>query len=260
MAILESSSGQEIIVEPSAAAATEFVAELLKIVVCDSVDRRDGCYLALAGGTTPHALYEGLAAEPAIADLPWWKVDVFFGDERDVPHDNVESNYGMAQRTLLDFVPIPPGRVHPMPADAEDIAAGADVYERTIRQIVPAEEGGIPRFDLILLGMGGDGHTASLFPRTEAVDETDRLIVSQPVPVLGRHRMTFTFPLINAARHVILLVTGDDKAEAVVGLLSDDPQQRAEVPAARVAPTDGQLTIILDAQAARQTDLKATEL
>ena len=251
MAILESSSGQEIIVEPSAAAATEFVAELLKIVVCDSVDRRDGCYLALAGGTTPHALYEGLAAEPAIADLPWWKVDVFFGDERDVPHDNVESNYGMAQRTLLDFVPIPPGRVHPMPADAEDIAAGADVYERTIRQIVPAEEGGIPRFDLILLGMGGDGHTASLFPGSDALTEARRLVTAHAVQVLGRRRMTFTFPLINAARRVVFLITKGDKAEAVAALLGEDQAARNRLPAAGVRPCDGKITFVLDEAAAR---------
>ncbi len=240
--------------------ATTTVARLFKRVVNEAVRDHGHCSVALAGGTTPRALYQELAAHVFDADVPWQEAEVFFGDERDVPHDHIESNYHMAQRALLDHVPISPDRVHPMPADAEDLETAAGEYEQTVRSLVPGEGDGPPRFDLILLGMGGDGHTASLFPRTEAVDETERLIVSQHVPILGRHRMTFTFPLINAARHVILLVTGDDKAEAVVGLLSDDPQQRAEVPAARVSPTDGQLTIILDAQAARQTDLKATEL
>jgi 6-phosphogluconolactonase len=103
--------------------------------------------------------------------------------------------------------------------------------------------------------MGGDGHTASLFPGTEVLGETERLIVGYPVPVLGRNRMTFTLPLINAARNVILLVTGSDKAEAVAGLLGDDPDAAGRIPAAGVAPTDGKLFVVLDAAAARLTDL-----
>ena len=244
----------------TAAQATTTVARLFKKIVNEAVRMRGECTVALAGGTTPHALYQELAAHVFDADVPWQHVEVFFGDERNVPHDHVESNYHMAQRSLLDYVPISPDRVHPMSADGDDLQAAADEYEQIVRRIVPAGQSGIPQFDLILLGMGGDGHTASLFPRAEALADTERLVVSQHVPVLGRSRMTFTFPLINAARHVILLVTGDDKAEVAAGLLSDDPARRKEIPAASVAPTDGKLTIVLDSQAARQTDLKATEL
>ncbi|MHC4561623.1 MAG: 6-phosphogluconolactonase [Planctomycetota bacterium] len=205
-------------------------------------------------------LYQELAAHVFDADVPWQHVEVFFGDERDVPHDHVESNYHMAQRSLLDNVPISPQRVHPMPADAEDLQEAAREYEEIVRRIVSAGPDGVPQFDLILLGMGGDGHTASLFPRSEALDETKTLIVSQQVPVLGRNRMTFTFPLINAARHIVFLINGDDKAEAVAGMMSKDKAVCLQYPAARVRPKDGQLTIVLDAQAARQTSIRPQRL
>jgi len=240
--------------------ATTTVARLFKRVVNEAVRQRGVCSISLAGGTTPHSLYQELAAHVFDADIPWQNVEVFFGDERDVPHDHVESNYHMVQRSMLDHVPVSPDRVHPMPADAEDLDTAASDYEQTVRAIVASDDQDTPRFDLILLGMGGDGHTVSLFPRTTALAETERLVVSHHVPILGRNRMTITFPLINAARHVILLVTGDDKAEAVEGLLSEDSDRRAEIPAAQVAPTNGELTIVLDALAARQTGLKPTEL
>ncbi len=182
-------------------------------------------------------------------------MEIFFGDERDVPQDHVESNFRMVQRSLLDHVPIDLARVHPMPADAEDIQAAADQYEQAIRRIVPSEGGPIPRFDLILLGMGGDGHTASLFPNTDALKEHKRLVHAGFVPVLGRKRMTFSFPLINAARNVMFLVTGSDKAEAVLGVLGDSEEIRKQLPAAAVRPTDGALIIVLDAAAARLTGL-----
>ena len=246
---------RQVIVEPHADVATEVVARVFTTILCDAVARRGECFMALAGGTTPHALYQRLAGEPAIAELPWSDVHVFFGDERDVPQDDIESNYAMAQRTLLDHVPIQPGCIHPMPADTEDIDAAARQAEQTLRDTVTAETDGVPRFDLILLGMGGDGHTASLFPGTEVLGETKRLIVGYHVAVLGRNRMTFTLPLINAARNVILLVTGSDKAEAVAGLLGDNPDAAGRIPAAGVAPTDGKLFVVLDADAARLTDL-----
>ncbi len=189
--------------------------------------------------------------------LPWSHVEVFFGDERDVPHDHVESNYRMVQRTLLDNVPVQPGCVHPMRADADDLQAAAAEYEQTIREIVPADENGIPRFDLLLLGMGADGHTVSLYPGTEALAETEKLVTACFVPVLGRRRITFTYPLINAARNVILLVTGGDKAEAVADFFGDDEERRKRLPAASVAPTDGKLFLVLDDAAGRQAGLRS---
>ncbi|MCD6303830.1 MAG: 6-phosphogluconolactonase [Planctomycetes bacterium] len=240
----------EIFVEPSAEQATGLASKFVKSIIAESVARHGFCYLALAGGTTPHGLYLRLAADGVIGDVPWQNVVVFFGDERDVPQDHAESNYRMAQRTLLDHVPIELNHVHPMPADAEDLDAAAEAYEQTIRRNVPTGDDGIPRFDLILLGMGIDGHTASLFPGTEAVGETRRLVTACFVPVLGRKRMTMTFPLINAAHNVLLFVTGSDKARAVERMLGEDRPDRRELPACGVAPVQGSLKIILDAAAA----------
>jgi 6-phosphogluconolactonase len=247
----------KIIVEPTAETAVQFVATLFKAIICEADGRGGACRLALAGGTTPRALYQRLASESVSGQVPWSCVDVFFGDERDVPLDHVESNYGMAQRTLLDHVPIDPTRIHPMRADAEDIASAAAEYERTIRENVPSGPDGVPCFDLILLGMGGDGHAASLFPGNDAVEENRKLVLAYYVPVLGRKRMTITFPLINAARNIILLVTGADKAPAVQNLLGEESGDRHALPAARVNPSRGLLTLVLDADAGRLAGLKA---
>ncbi|RPI61419.1 MAG: 6-phosphogluconolactonase [Planctomycetaceae bacterium] len=240
-------------VEQTADQATDLVANLVKSIICDAVAQRGRCYIALAGGTTPHALYQRLAACGTGDDVPWMDVDIFFGDERDVPLDHVESNYNMVQRTMLDHLPLEPGHVHPMRGDADDLDAAATEYEQTVRDLVPHGTDGMPRFDLILLGMGGDGHTASLFPNTPAVEETKKLVTANTVPVLGRRRLTFTFPLINAARNIILLVTGDDKAEAVAGLLSTDQAVRSRYPAAKLQPTDGMLAMVFDVAASRRT-------
>ncbi len=252
----EANTTKRVVVKGSVASATHFVAELFQSTICQAVARSGSCSVALAGGTTPHALYHLMAFEAAIAELPWGNVDFFFGDERDVSPDHVESNYGMAQRTLLDNVPADPARVHPMRADAPDLDQAAREYESLIRRTVEQGSDGIPRFDIILLGLGGDGHTASLFPGTDALNENQRLVVANHVPVLGRDRMTITYPLINAARTVIFLVTGRDKADAVEKLLSqryDDPKT---IPAARVRPDDGVCIIVLDPAAAANTNLK----
>ncbi len=246
---------RKVLVEDSPEEATALASELVKSIICEAVSERDVCYLALAGGTTPHALYKQLARSCPSGDVPWERVEVFFGDERDVPQDHVESNYRMVQKTLLDNVPIQPTQVHPMPADTDELLAGAAEYEQIIRRIVAGEGGGDPQFDLVLLGMGGDGHTGSLFPGTEALAEQERLVTACFVPVLGRSRMTFTFPLINAARNVLLLVTGQDKSEAVAGLLGDDPAVRQQLPAARVEPT-GLFTVVLDRAAAKLATMK----
>ena len=250
---------RRVVVKGSVASATHFVAELFQSIICEAVARKGSCSVVLAGGTTPHALYHLMAFEGAIADLPWGSVDFFFGDERDVPLDHVESNFGMAQRTLLDNVPVDPGRVHPMRADSDDLDEAAREYEQTIRRKVPSGADGVPAMDIILLGMGGDGHTASLFPGTKALKVADRLVVANPVPVLGRNRMTITYPLINAARNVIFLVTGRDKAEAVEKLLDQRYDDEKTIPAARVRPTDGLCVVVLDKAAAANTNLKPEE-
>ncbi len=251
----EAQKKPKIVVEPTDESATAWVAELVKSVICQSVAQRGRCCWALAGGTTPRDLYQRLVDTVAEDEVPWPAVEIFFGDERDVPQDDVDSNYRMVQRTLLDHVPIAPDNVHPMRADAEDIQAAAAEYERTLRERVGDDPNETPRFDLVLLGMGGDGHTASLFPGcSETLEEQDKLVTAYHVPVLGRDRMTITFPLIAAARNVVMLVTGPDKAEAVDALLCDDEERRRSIPAGRVRVEEGTFTLVLDEDAARLLD------
>lgn len=256
MGTSQTNHAQQVVIEPTAAQAATFMADLIKTIVCDVVARREHCHMALAGGTTPHLLYQALTNSAATGEVPWGGVTIYFGDERDVPLDHVESNYYMAQRTLLDHVPIEPDRIHPMRGDADDLDAAAAEYEQIIRRQVPAGPDGVSKFDLILLGVGADGHTASLFPDTAALDEQKKLVACNRVPVLGRDRLTFTFPLINAARHVILMVTGEDKAPAVKKLLDADPKVRREIPAGRIEPAGGALTLVMDAVAAQLLDHK----
>ena len=247
------STNQRIIVEPTMEQLNATVATVIQSAVCEAVARAGVCNIALSGGTTPRGLYQHLAQQATRVDVPWSRVGIFWGDERDVPHDNVESNYHMATRVLLDFLPLDPHRIYPMPTERDDLEAGALEYEATLRQAVPANDDGWPVFDLILLGMGADGHVGSLFPGSWAVEETQRLIVSPFVPVLGRRRMTFTVPLINAARCVLFLVTGEDKTTVVHEVLADPAQAATTRPAARIQPTDGLLIYAMDTAAARQT-------
>jgi 6-phosphogluconolactonase len=194
--------------------------------------------LALAGGSTPRLLYRTLAAPPFRDTIPWHRIQFFFGDERAVPLDHPESNYRMAREALLDTLGL---RAHPMPAAEGD----AEGYELLLRRRVPAGNDGLPSFDLVLLGVGTDGHTASLFPGTAALAERKRLVVMNDVPALRTKRMTFTFPLLEAARRVWILATGAEKREVVARALGGDP----DLPVSRVNPR-GELVWWLDEAAA----------
>lgn len=249
-------SEKTILVEPTSQDAIGLVAQLLAVHACEAVSQHGQFTLALAGGTTPRRLYEHLAKPPQVEAIPWQNAHIFFGDERDVPHDQPDSNFRMAQTSLLDFVPVRYENVHPMPADSTDLDQAARHYAALVAEIVPPGPRSVPSLDLILLGMGGDGHTASLFPGTPALEEQQKLVVAQYVPVLGRHRMTFTYPLLNAAKVVMFLITGLDKAEAVAQMLSDDPGEAQKLPAGRVQPTEGRLFYVLDAEAASRTHFK----
>ncbi len=253
-------ANRRVIVEYGPEQLTAVVADLMQTIICDTISHYGVCRIALSGGTTPRPLYQLLAQSAVRGQVPWQSVQFFFGDERDVPHDNVESNYRMAQRLLLDHLPVDVENVFPMPADRGDLEQGAAEYERTIRRIVPAGPDGIPTFDLILLGVGSEGHVASLFPDSEAVEEKSKLVVAPFVPVLGRRRMTFTLPLINAARYVLCMVTGDDKAKVMADILTCDlagqgeqDKKRRRPPAARVDPA-GTLIFALDSAAAKYTE------
>jgi 6-phosphogluconolactonase len=215
---------------------------------------RDVFTVVLAGGSTPAALYELLAAPEYAGRIEWSKVRVFFGDERCVAPDHEWSNYGLARRSLLSQVPLPPDNVHRMPS-VMPAADAAEAYADTIRQALRHDGPHPPRFDLVLLGMGEDGHTASLFPNMPALQEADAWVAGTSVPDYVRplvSRVTLTLPVLNAARQVLFLVTGEAKSQMVRRVLRDaarDPQAAA-LPAARVKPHDGALTWLLDKPAA----------
>jgi len=177
--------------------------------VVESIASRGSCALALSGGRTPRSAYEVLAAPPFVSAVDWARLDVYFGDERAVPPDAAESNYRMAFDALLCRVPVPPSRVHRMPAERPDRDDACREYER----LLPA------RLDVLLLGMGTDGHTASLFPRSAALAERSRRVVPVSAPVPPAERMTITPPVIAAARHVAVMVAGTAKAPMVARAL-----------------------------------------
>ncbi len=206
--------------------------------------------VALAGGSTPRGLYARLAGDPRFrARVPWDRIECFWGDERHVPPDHPDSNYGMAHEALLTKVPVAEARVHRVPAERPDAHEVAEAYEADVQSIA-GPGGGVPRLDLVLLGIGADGHTASLFPGTAALNERSRLVVANWVEKLDAFRITMTLPLLNAAREVIFLVTGAEKAEAVRDILRPGPDTTA-TPASLIQPADGSVMWLLDRAAAR---------
>jgi 6-phosphogluconolactonase len=214
---------------PDVQAVATATADRLLAAGRNAIRRRGRFILALTGGTTPLAVCPLLVVPPRVRMLDWSRVEFFFGDERAVPPNDPESNYNTARLALLDYLPgLRMDQVHRMPCELEDLDAGAWQYERELRQVVGGP--GVPRFDLIWLGMGADGHTASLFPGTDALDERERLVLANWVPSLEAWRMTLTYPVLNAAREAMFVVTGADKAEAFAEVRSGS----SEPPAGRV--------------------------
>jgi 6-phosphogluconolactonase len=232
--------------DPTALAAG--AAEELTRRVLAAVAARSRCRIALAGGNTPLLLYRELTC-PAGADIPWDRVEVFWGDERTVPPENPDSNFGAARDALLSSVPIPAGNVHRMCGEAADPRAAAMEYEEELRRCFGLAGGELPRFDVVLLGMGTDGHTASLFPGSATLDEQDQLVTASRVQSLGVWRLTLTLPVLNAAAAVVFLVSGADKAETLARVL-DGPYLPRELPAQAVRPESGDLVWLVDAAAA----------
>ncbi len=222
--------------KPNTIHSKDFVADAVALIeeaANEAISERGEFRLALSGGGTPKPVYAALAARP----IDWGKVLITFGDERCVPPDDAESNFRMASEVLLDHVAIPQANVLRM-AGEMDPAAAAAAYESELRRRSPE---GIFRHDLVLLGMGPDGHTASLFPGTVALKELERLVVENHVPQKETWRLTFTYPLIDAARHVCFLVNSQGKDEILKEVFSGT----SDYPCAAVAPTDGKLTWLL---------------
>jgi len=227
----------------SQAAAEEFVDQATGTV------RTNGRFtIALSGGSTPRSLFS-LLATTFRDQLPWDKMFFFWGDERHVPPDHPESNYRMAYEALLSKVPAPAENVFRVPAENPDANQAAADYEQTLRKFFQLSPGTFPRFDLILLGMGPDGHTASLFPGTSGLQEKSRLVVANWVEKFKAYRITFTLPVLNNAALVTFLVGGADKAETVREVL--EGTQPAELfPSKLIHPTNGRLMWMLDQAAA----------
>ncbi len=212
--------------------------------------------VALTGGSTPRRLYELLAQPSLRRQVPWDRVEIFWGDERAVPPGHPQSNYRMAHEALLHAVEVDPARVHRMPAERADLDAAAREYQAEMARACGVDPGGPPpRLDLVLLGMGADGHVASLFPGTAALAEVVRWVVGNDVPQLAARRMTVTLPLLNRAAHVVFVVAGAAKAEALGTVL--DEERADSLPAGRVRPSDGSVVWLVDRAAARLTPFGA---
>ncbi len=232
--------------ELSRLAAEEFVTS------ATAAERERGLFtVALSGGSTPRTLYSLLADDksPYRAQLPGDKIHFFWTDERHVSPDDVDSNYRMTNDAMLSKLVVPPENVHRVKTEIGQAGEAARDYEETLRKFFRLNEGEFPHFDLILLGLGSDGHTASIFPHSEAIKETDRLVVAPYVEQLKSHRITLTPPVLNNAQKIIFLVSGVAKAEALRSVLEGDYEPES-LPAQLIKPTNGEVTWLIDEEAA----------
>jgi len=253
-------SPREVILFPDKLSLSHDAAHRFISLAAQKVSQRQDFNVALAGGSTPAQLYSLLAASPfyeAVGD--WAMVNLFFGDERCVPPDSPDSNYHMAHsimvpaaKKVFGVLPLPAegGIFHRMPAELPDQEAAALQYEQTLRRHFRIGPGEFPRFDLILLGMGPDGHCASLFPHKPALQERERLVVAtEPGLKPFVPRLTLTLPVLNNAANILFLVAGEDKAEALARVLTG-PRDPQGLPSQSVLPTDGTVTWLVDREAA----------
>ena len=237
----------EINILTDAKAVSRTAADRFLKVARAAIDTKGEFDVALAGGSTPRVTYEILAK--SASTLQWEKVHVFFGDERCVPPDHSDSNYGMARDALLSKVPIPANNVHRMKGE-DDAPAAAEQYEGEMRRHFRLGNGELPRFDLVMLGMGDDGHTLSLFPKSEALNETSRLVAANWVEKFHQHRLTFTYPVVNNAAEIMFLVAGAGKAKVVSEVLGKNPPDD-RYPVQKIKPADGRTLWLLDRTAAQ---------
>ena len=233
--------------EHVARAAAARISELAR----ESIEARGAFSLALAGGSTPRRVYELLAGVEFRDALDWPNVHVFFGDERAVPFDHADSNFRMANEALLSRVPVPERNVHRIEGLGDAVANASD-YESEMRGLF-GDDAEWPRLDLVLLGMGDDGHTASLFPETAALEERRAWVAANWVEKLGAWRVTLTAPTLNAARHVLFLVNGAGKAERLREVLKGE-RDPARLPSQLIRPHDGTLEWFVDRAAASKLD------
>ncbi|MEK6738218.1 MAG: 6-phosphogluconolactonase [Planctomycetota bacterium] len=211
---------------------------------------------ALSGGSTPKELYRLLTDNRCSNRIAWERVNLFWSDERCVPSDHIKSNYRMVRELLIDQAPIPKGNIYRMPAELGDHARAAMEYTQTLKTFFHLKAGEFPRFDLILLGMGDDGHTASLFPHTPALDDTGGLVSANYVEKLGEYRLTLTVPLINRAAHIVFLISGESKATVLRDVVEGDYQPH-RLPSQFIRPENGRLLFLVDRMAASKLKEKS---
>jgi len=237
---------EHIEVFPDRAAMLERAFALTVESLKTAIDINGRATIALAGGSTPKPLYEKLAT----LNLPWEKIYVFWGDERYVPIDHPDSNAGMAKAAWLDRVEIPAENIFITPTDGNDPAADADRFDAIVRDFFQPDGDAMPAFDLVLLGMGDDGHTASLFPHTDALDVTDR--VATLGEKSGEPRLTLTFPVLQHASNIVMTIAGANKREALAQIFAERCDDR-QYPSRRLRAATGNLWWLLDSEAAIET-------
>ena len=236
-------------------AMSRSAADALAEHIWASLQTCDVYSIALSGGSTPRRLYELLADDPQLrGQLPWDRIHFFWGDERHVPPDHPESNYHMALDALLSRIPIPPDNIHRIHAENPDADKAAADYAREIRRFFKIVTGKMPCFNCILLGMGSDGHTASLFPGSPALAEQKSLVMANWVDKFQSFRITLTVPVINSADLILLLVSGGQKADTLKAVLAGD-QPPDRYPVQRIQPKQGRMLWFLDRPAARRLEL-----
>lgn len=235
-------------VSPTPAEVAKAAAQLFRDAVVKAAEARGIARVAISGGTTPKAMFALLASEPFATQVPWQSLDLYWVDERCVPPDHPDSNYRMTKEQLLSKVPLPAERIHRMEGELPPEEAAAR-YEATIRNGFRLEGAETPTFDLVLLGMGDDGHTASLFPHTAALNEMSHIVVANHVPQKDTWRITLTWPVINQGREVAFLIEGAGKAQVLHDVFLG-PYQPETYPSQIIRPASGKLTLLLDAAAA----------
>jgi 6-phosphogluconolactonase len=244
-------------VEPDAAALARRAAQYFVEMVEEAVGGRGRARIAISGGSTPKAAFQMLGdpREPWRWRMQWDRLELYWVDERCVPPGDEQSNYRMTREALLDRTPLRPEQIHRMEGELEPDEAAAR-YESELRNSFRLEGAEVPRFDLVALGLGPDGHTASLFPHTEALHEMSRLVTANHVPQMDSWRITLTWPVINRANSVFFLISGADKAQILKEVLAG-PRDVERLPSQLIRPASGILTLILDESAA--AELPATD-
>jgi len=237
----------DVAVLPSAAALADAAAGRFVAAAGDAIASHGQFIVALSGGSTPRDTYLLLGTEALLSRVMWSRVQVLWGDERCVPPDHIESNYRMARETLLDRVPVPAANVHRIHGE-DDPATAAEVYEATLRALLRTPGA---RIDLVLLGLGEDGHTASLFPGSAAVHEQTRWVMAAHAPAASMWRVTLTPAVINAAAEVLFLVSGGGKA-GILRRVLEGPRRLQDLPAQAIAPSNGRLRWCVDTAAAAE--------